>query len=53
MNSTVRQGRLPACKHAFTDGRGNYAVTDNDTAAAQLQPGSERRPLHIIYRNAR
>ncbi|OYY92680.1 MAG: hypothetical protein B7Y41_14850 [Hydrogenophilales bacterium 28-61-23] len=50
---TGKESWLPAYKHAFTDGRGNYAVTDNDSAAAQLQSGSDWRPLRIIDRNAR
>lgn len=50
---TGKESWLPAYKHAFTDGRGNYAVTDNDSAASQLQQGSEWRPLQIINRNAR
>lgn len=50
---TGKESWLPAYKHAFTDGRGNYAVTDNDSAASQLKQGSEWRPLQIINRNAR
>lgn len=50
---TGRESWLPAYKHALTDGRGNYALTDNDAAATQLQHGSEWRPLQIINRNAR
>lgn len=50
---TGKETWLPAYKHALTDGRGNYAVTDNDSAASQLQQASEWRPLQIINRNAR
>ncbi len=50
---TGKESWLPAYKHALTDGRGNYALTDNDVAATQLQQGSDWRPLQIINRNAR
>lgn len=50
---TGKESWLPAYRHALTDGRGNYAVTDNDAAASQLQQGSNWRPLQIINRNAR
>jgi len=51
--ATGKETWLPAYKHAFTDGNGHYAVTDNDVAAARLQQASDWRPLAIINRNAR
>ena len=50
---TGKETWLPAYRHAFTDGRGNYAVTDNDVAASTLTQGTDWRPLEIINRNAR
>lgn len=44
---------LPAYRHAFTDGRGNYAVTDNAVAADALRQAPDWRPLRIIDRTAR
>jgi hypothetical protein len=51
--ATGKESWLPAYKHAYTDGHGNYAVTDNDSAAAQLQQSGDWRSLQIINRNAR
>jgi hypothetical protein len=49
---TGAQAWLPAYKYAFTDGRGHYAVTDDDTAASRVQQAGDWRPLRIINRNA-
>ena len=51
--ATGKVSWLPAYRHALTDGRGNYAVTDDDSAASRLQQGSDWRPLSIMNRNAR
>ncbi len=49
--TTGEEKWLPMYDHAWTDGKGNYFLSDGDAQTLPFEDASDWRPLQVVNRN--